>query len=135
MIVGSGFFVPLEVIARGEEQGRLASEEVLLQRGEHVVEVGQVAVELESVGIPVGEEAELYDNAQIRREPAGMEAVEEHEGQRGEQNLQPPPEERQGGAHFRPGADDEQRCKQGVNHRGFLHGQQPPRGIDLAEQV
>ena len=65
-----------------EEQGGLATEQRLLQRGEDVVEVGEHAVDLIDVGIPYAEQAHLARNAEEARQTAGPQTIDQPEGGR-----------------------------------------------------
>ena len=65
-----------------EEQGGLATEQRLLQRGEDVVEVGEHAVDLIDVGIPYAEQAHLARNAEEARQTTGPQTIDQPEGGR-----------------------------------------------------
>ena len=58
----------------------LAAEEPLLGRGKQVVEVGKEAVELERVGIPVGQKGHLHGHAHKGGQAAGMGLVQVDQG-------------------------------------------------------
>lgn len=62
-----------------EPHGGLSAEEPLLRRSEHVVEVGEDAVELERVGVPVGEQRHVDGDAHEGGELAGCQPVEIHQ--------------------------------------------------------
>jgi len=65
-----------------ELECRLATEEHLFGVGEEVVEVGEEAVELIGVGIPVGEQRQLEQHAQEAGQLAGASLVEIHQQER-----------------------------------------------------
>ena len=58
-----------------EEQGRLAAEEALFERGEHMVQVGQGPVQLVGVGIPPAEQCHLHGRPDEDHGAAGQHAV------------------------------------------------------------
>ena len=63
----------------GKPNGRLPAKEPLLGRSEYMIHIGEEAVELVRVRIPVGQERHLYHHAYESRELAGRQAVEVHQ--------------------------------------------------------
>ena len=65
-----------------EPYGRLSAEYPLLDRSENMVQVGEDTVELECVGIPVGEQRHLDNDADESRKLAGRKPVKIHQQKR-----------------------------------------------------
>ena len=65
-----------------EPHRRLPAEEPLLGRGKEMVEVGEEAIELERVGIPVGQQRHLYHHPDEHRQSARSQPVEVHQQER-----------------------------------------------------
>ena len=62
-----------------EDEGRLASEEGLLNGGQEVVLIGQHGSEMVDVGIPVGQQDDLEDDTELISGMAGAPMIEEIE--------------------------------------------------------
>lgn len=121
--------------APAEPDGRLSAEKELLGGGEHVVQVGEEAVELEGVRIPVGEQRHLNDHPHEGRKFAGSQAVEvhQHEGDGGYERTVP--QHLSGMVHPVIEEDNQHGCQQVIYQRYFLNRKQPFVGLYSLEYV
>ena len=114
-----------------EHQCRLATEERLLQRGKHMVEVGQHAVQFIRVGIPPAQKRHLHQDAQKHGKPTGHHAVDGPHGHRRGDKAEAAPQHRLRVLHLRPHEAHHQHRQQQIAHGYPLHCQQSFHGLFL----
>ena len=114
-----------------EEQGGLATEELLLPGGKQMVEIGEDAVELIGVGIPPREQRHLPDNAQKTRHAAGKQAVDHPQRRRHGHKMEPAPQHGHGIDELGPREKNHDQREQHVGQHHPLEGEQPPMRILL----
>ena len=112
-----------------EPDGRLSAEEPLLCRGEHVVEVGEDAVELESVGIPIGEQRHVDGDAHKGGELAGRQPIEVHQQEGHACNQHPVCQHTHRVVHLLKKKQNQDRGQQVVYQRHLLYRKQPLAGF------
>ena len=121
--------------AFGKPDGGLPAKEPLLGRSEHMVQIGEEAVELIRVGIPVGQERHLYRDAHKGGKLAGCQAVEIHQ-QKGHGSYQRTiAQHPQGMVHPLIQEQYQYRREQVVDERHLLYCKQPLAGIHHLEYI
>ena len=121
--------------AFGKPDGGLPAKEPLLGRSEHMVQIGEEAVELIRVGIPVGQERHLYRDAHKGGKLTGRQAVEIHQ-QEGHGSYQRTiAQHPQGMVHPLIQKQYQYRREQVVDERHLLYCKQPLAGIHHLEYI
>jgi hypothetical protein len=109
---------------RGEADGGLAAEEGLLQGGEVVVHVGEEAIELVGVGVPVGQEAQLEGDTDEGGEFAGIEAIGLAKQEGAEEDEEALDEHLSGVVHIGKEEGNEEAGEEVVGEAYLLHCQE-----------
>ena len=121
--------------ALAEPDGRLPAEEALLCRRKEVVQVGEQAVELVRVRIPIGQQRHLYHHPHEGSKLAWCQPIEvhQHEGDGGNEHAVP--QHRRRMVHPVVEEDNQQRRQQVVYQRNLLYREQPLVGLHALEYV
>jgi len=118
-----------------EPDGWLSTEQRLLGRGKHMVEVGEKAVELKRVRIPVGKQRHLYDHPHEGRELTGSQPIEIHQYESDKGNERTVPQHLVGMVHPVVKEDYQHRCQQVIYQRYFLYRKKSLVGLYTLEDV
>ena len=121
--------------AFGKPDGGLPAEEPLLGRSEYMIQIGEEAVELIRVGIPVGQERHLYRDAHEGGKPAGRQTVDIHQQESYGRYQHTVGQHPQGMIHLLIQEQYQYRREQVVDERHLLYCKKPLAGIHHLEYI
>ena len=117
-----------------EPHGRLSGEEPLLDGGKYVVQVGEDAIEFESIGIPIGEQRHVNGYAQEGSELARPPTVKIHQQEGHGSNGRALGQHTYRVLHLLKQEQNQDRGEQIVYQGYLLDGKQPFAGIYFLKQ-
>lgn len=114
-----------------EQQGRLTATKRLFMGGEKMVEIGEVAIELEGLRIPYPQEEQLEGDARKHREPAGDQPIDQPESQHHHHGAEASPDHRIDIVDLRGHEERQQQCQHHIPQDDPLDGEQTLAGLLL----